>query len=134
VTTLLACALLCIVPVTSEPVRDRVDMLERNFYHDDDGREVFVQLIGWNYCPNRDCFHCEWFRLIKSDNQIPQYNRATGKWTALFLDGEIVRRIEADHYEVSWTQTAIGGDPEVNDRDAYPKEKRRELSQPHGKR
>jgi hypothetical protein len=49
------------------------------------------------------------------------------KWILMWHDthqGDVLRRVTADIYEETWTQD----DPEIENRDKFPKEKRKKLS------
>ncbi len=97
---------------------ESVPTLERHWFYDDNGREIFQQLIGWNCEEN-----VHFWRLIKSESQIPTRDWSTGCYRVTFMDGEQLRSVYATSFRERWTQT----DVEVENREKWPKEKRREL-------
>jgi hypothetical protein len=52
-----------------------------------------------------------------------QYSHATGKYEMRWLDGDVLRVVTADSLLVTNTDY----DPEVSERERWPREKRREL-------
>jgi hypothetical protein len=61
--------------------------------------------------------------MVKKPNQLPQRNWTDGAYTAIWIDGEVLREVRAGSMRESWTQY----DPELIEREFLPKEKRREL-------
>ncbi len=123
-------SLLCILPAPCEPVRDRCDAIEQNFYYDEQGRLVFAQLIYYDFPPTAERHFVRAWRLVKDQSQVPQRDWRNGGYTSLFYEasqsGECWRLITAPSYYESWTQW----DVELVEREYMPKEKRRELSGP----
>lgn len=122
-TTILAAFLLMPVELTAE---DRVSVVEVNNFFDEHGRLVFIQTIFWDWSPDHDAHRVRAWRLVKHHDQLPFYNHGRDRWEAVWLDGEVMRRVTAGAYRESWTQY----DPELAEREYLPKEKRRELSMP----
>jgi hypothetical protein len=54
---------------------------------------------------------------------MPEFNHDLGLWEARWVDGDVLRRVLADSVSESWTQF----DPELEAREHYSKERRREL-------
>lgn len=106
---------------TDDVVRERVDMIEVNRFYDDQGRLVFDQLLFYEWDGERHQLHA--WRMIKTDNQIPEYSHGRKVWSATFKDGDVLRRIDAGYTRETITQY----DPELSEREHLPKEKRREL-------
>lgn len=115
--------LLLIVP-REDVKRDRFDTLEVNHYYDSCGRLVFDQLIVWRFCRVREIEVCEAWRLIKTPGMRPEFQWHREEWSSLFTDGDLVREVCAPRFRETWTQV----DNELENRELYPKEKRRELS------
>lgn len=63
------------------------------------------------------------WRLVKHPSQRPTRDYKNGGYTAVWQDGEIMRRVNAPSMRETWTQY----DPELFDREFLPKEQRREL-------
>ena len=101
-------------------VREHVAQIEVNHYWDCTGdcpREIFTQYIFWE---NRGPYRviCDW-RMSKGTLPI----RSGDRWRLTFLDGETLRSVTAD----DCITTVTAHDPEVADRDRWPKEARRLL-------
>ncbi|MEM9586334.1 MAG: hypothetical protein AAGA03_03560 [Planctomycetota bacterium] len=64
--------------------RQEVDLIEINHFVDDQGREVFRQLIFYDWSSRSGEFHVRAWRLIKHDRQLPR------------------RRWNPDHYQCNW--------------------------------
>lgn len=115
----IAALLLSIIPLDM-PVRDSVDMVEVNAFYDENGKEVFQQLIWWNWNRSECQFDiCDW-RLVKDPKQIPLHG------TSVFWDGQVLREVSARSVRRTWTQY----DPELTERATLPKEQRKELTRP----
>lgn len=117
-------------PALREPVRDTVDVLERNYFYDDGGRLVFCQLIGWHWYGDVGEHHVSFWRLCKGPEYVPQYDRQRRDWFVLFRDGDTFREVRSRSYLETWTQTSGEGDREANDRPRLPATERQELGKP----
>lgn len=117
-----ALLLLSIIP-RDLTARDCVDLVEVNHFYDESGRLVFDQAIMWRWW-DRDCrFYVVAWRLIKSPSQIPQRSRRGG-YTSVWTDCETLRRVDAAAVRETWSQY----DPELEERQHTPQERRRGLS------
>lgn len=122
--------LLAIVPI-EDVVCDRVDCVEVNHFYGEQGRLIFDQAIFYDWSPADERYQVRDWRLVKNPAQIPTRDWARGvdpqdrvpRYTATWLDGEVLRRVEADSYRETWTQY----DPELLEREQFPKERRRGL-------
>jgi hypothetical protein len=112
--TLLAYLLLALQPVETEPVRDRVDVIERNNFYDENGRLVFAQ---WVF---RDWDSIVAWRLVKPDHRL---SRGPRGWRLDWTDGERLRSVDAISFVESWTQE----DVELAERERLPVCERRGL-------
>lgn len=121
--TFIAAVLLLLVPQPSIIVRDRVDVIEINHFHDDEAKQVFEQLLFWDWCDRRGCLHIADWRLSKGAIR-PHYDYARGEWLATWTDGTTLREVKASGFRETWTQH----DPELEDRAKWPQERRRKLS------
>ena len=67
--------LIAIAPGTrqnnSAVVKQRVDLIELNHFVDEDGREVFRQVIFYDWSKSHHRFHVRAWRLIKRESQVP---------------------------------------------------------------
>jgi hypothetical protein len=143
--TLLALALLSILPRESV-VRERCDLVEINHFYDEHARLVFDQIIFMDWqdgdrtltgltsgqehsslLVKGDRYQVRAWRLIKSPNQLPLRDWEHGGYVTLWQDGEVLRQVRTPHVRESWTQAGAVGDPELNEREYLPKERRREL-------
>lgn len=106
------------------PVRDEVGRLELNAYHDNEGRLIFRQLVGWDWSDREATWRCVFWRMAKSADLIPQRDWQRGGYVVLFNDDRVFREIRTASYQETWTQT----DVEVEDRERLPVCQRRELT------
>jgi hypothetical protein len=128
---LLLAAALSIVPQDgAEPVSDCVSSIELNHFYDEQGRQVFEQCIfrEWNRLAERE--NVVAWRLVKTPNQIPQFDWSRGCYRTVWFDGDFFRDISSRSLTETWTQY----DPELYEREFLPKEQRRELSSPKVRR
>ena len=121
-----ALILMALVSAVTKPntLRDHVDLVEVNHYHDDSGRHVFDQLIFYDWSPVRNRFDVRAWRLIKQPNQLPRRNHAENVWRVIWHDVGVLRIVEADAHRETWTQY----DPELVNREYLPQEMRKDLT------
>jgi hypothetical protein len=131
-TTFLLAALLSVVPHDAAVV-DRCDLVELNRFHDEEGHEVFTQLIYFDWHERQGCFHVVDWKLVRCHSSlsfvatIPVYDYERREYRSLVCcDGEQLIEVTAPHYRETFTQY----DPEVLDRDQWPAAKRRRLLRP----
>jgi len=112
--TLLIC---CTIPGPTPVLRDRVDVIERNEFYDDDGRRVFQQAILWD--------------STSHGLQVVAWRLDHGEFTYLehppaviWVEGGKVRHVSAG----AWRRTFLQYDPELAAREQLPQERRRGLS------
>lgn len=112
----------------NEVTTDRVDLVEVNHYYDEQLHPVLQQLIFYDWCRAAGRYQVRDFRIIKSVEQIPCKVRGGDAYVVMWLDEHdgIVRRVVARTVRRTYTQY----DPEMMERDHYPKEQRRELTPP----
>ena len=113
--------------IESDPPRitatEHIDLVEVNHYFDGAGKPVFDQLIFYNWDPAARRFNVVAWRLLKNPNQLPMRNPSNGKYYASWPDGKILRVIQTDHKQETWTQY----DPETYERQFLPKSNRSDL-------
>jgi hypothetical protein len=105
---------------------DRVDLIELNHYYDEHGRHVFDQTIYYDWCPIQGRYNVRTWRLVKTPSQLPWRDAHSGRYTAIWHDGGVVRKVTADFMRETWTQY----DPELVEQEYLPKDMRRDLSKP----
>lgn len=107
-------------------LHDECDVIELNHFYDDQGRQVFDQVIFFTWDGRRHQV-LDW-RLVKQPSHLPHRNwSAVGEqWQCLWVDerdGNRLRRVVARSCRETWTQF----DPELVERESLPKERRRLL-------
>jgi hypothetical protein len=105
-------------------VCDRVELIEVNHFYDESGKHVFDQLIFYDWCEATGRHEVRAWRLLKKPTQYPRRDEPRGTFTALWHDGDVLRSVEARAIRETWTQH----DPELSERQALPKNQRRELA------
>jgi hypothetical protein len=104
--------------------RESVDLIELNTFYDENGREVFRQVIFYDWSERDARYQVAAWRLVKHEVQLPRPDCCGRKfWTVLWNDGGVNRAITAHAYRETWTQY----DVELVEREILPKEKRRKL-------
>lgn len=120
--SILALALLAVVPQDSV-TRETVDLVELNHFYDENGRLVFDQVIFYDWSPKDARYNVRAWRLVKDTSQVPQRDWRDGCYSALWHDGEQLRKVQSQSIRETWTQY----DPELMEREYLPKERRKEL-------
>lgn len=115
-----------IVPFTPT-IEDRCDVIEVNHLYSEDAKLVFTQniFVDWDY-PS-ECERVAAWRLWKSPTCRPEFNHATGLWETRWIEEHCIRRVTAPSVREVWSQQGIEGDRELNARESWNKERRREL-------
>jgi hypothetical protein len=119
---ILAILLLSIVP-RDDAARESVDLIELNHFFDEHGRLVFDQVIFYDWSEADARYQCRAWRLVKNPAQLPERDWASGRYRAIWQEGEQLRDIWSDSIRETWTQE----DPELVEREHLPKERRKEL-------
>jgi hypothetical protein len=120
---LVVIAALAIVPRDSIAT-DTVDVIELNHFFDEEGRPVFDQVIFWEWRQEQEAFHVLAWRLWKSPAQTPERDWQRGEFRTLWFDADQLRDVRATSYRETWTQF----DPELEDRQQFPPNRRRGLA------
>jgi hypothetical protein len=120
--------LLSVLPRDSV-VRESVDLIEVNHFYDEQARLVFDQVIFMDWSHGDARYMVRAWRLIKSPDQVPIRDWSGGGYTALWQDGEVLRKVHSPAIRETWLQH----DPELVEREYLPKEARRELKQAKGR-
>jgi hypothetical protein len=99
----------------AEPVRERVGEIQLNYVYSDDGKHILTQWIFLDHG------QVQAWRMCKGQRIERDYDR--GGWVLRFWDGEFYREVRADSFAELHTQY----DVEINARNQWPVEQRREL-------
>src|SRR5688500_19986821 len=99
-------------------VKDGVDLVELNHYHDARGEHVFDQLILYDGSSQTRRFQVRAWRLIKSDSQLPRRDFRNGNWLIRWHDDGVLREVTAASRRETWTQY----DPELVERENLPQD------------
>jgi hypothetical protein len=119
----LALLSLALVIHRDDVARESVDLIELNHFYDEHGRLVFDQVIFYDWSAADARYNVRAWRLVKNPAQLPERDWATGRYRAIWQEGEQLRDILAPSFRETWTQH----DPEVDEREYLPKERRKEL-------
>lgn len=104
----------------SNMIRQRVDMIELNHFVDEEAREVFQQVIFYDWSPTNHRFHVRAWRLIKSPSQMPERRWNPQLYQCTWHDDGLLRQVWAPKLRETWTQK----DPERVNRAHLPEEQR----------
>ena len=110
-------------PVTPEAprvVRQRVDLIELNHFVDEEGREVFRQVIFYDWSKPDNQYHVRAWRLIKKPSQLPQRHWDPKSYRCTWNDEGLLRQVWAPCMRETWTQR----DPERVNRELLPEDQR----------
>ena len=101
-------------------LRQRVDLIELNHFVDEDGREVFRQVIFYDWSKTHHRFHVRAWRLIKNESQIPERRWNPARHQCTWHDDGLLRQVWAPQRRETWTQQ----DPERLNRALLPEDQR----------
>lgn len=101
----------------------QVDLMELNHFLDHEGREVFRQVIFYDWAPATKQFHVRQWRLIRSDDELPRQNVQPKGVRCDWLEKGIARGVLANDFRETWSQK----DPEQTNRRILPEDQRRPL-------
>ena len=110
----------------SAVVKQGVDLIELNHFVDEDGREVFRQVIFYDWSRTHHRFHVRAWRLIKSESQIPVRRWNPDRYQCTWHDDGLLRQVWAPKLRETWTQR----DPERVNREFLPEDQRVPLFTP----
>ncbi|MFK8114829.1 MAG: hypothetical protein AB8B91_21690 [Rubripirellula sp.] len=92
-------------PATATPVmRQQVDMIELNHFVDEEGREVFQQVIFYDWSKTQRRFHVRAWRLIKKESQMPQRRWEPAGYQCTWHDEGMLRQVWAPKLRETWSQ------------------------------
>jgi hypothetical protein len=98
----------------------RVDLIELNHFIDQDGREVFRQVLFYDWSKKHHRYIVRAWRLVKSDSQLPRRHWSPACYQCTWHDEGLLREITAPAFRETWTQQ----DPERQNRKIVPEEER----------
>lgn len=107
-------------------LRERVDLIELNHFVDEEGREVFRQVIFYDWSDTHRRFHVRAWRLVKSPRQIPKQRWNPRRFECTWHDDGLLRQVWAPSMRETWTQN----DPERVNRRLLPEDRRVPLWMP----
>ncbi|MEM1070125.1 MAG: hypothetical protein AAGG48_18910 [Planctomycetota bacterium] len=111
-------------------VKQRVDLIELNHFVDEDGREVFRQVIFYDWSQTHHRFHVRAWRLIKNESQVPVRRWNPDHYQCTWHDDGLLRQVWAPKLRETWTQR----DPERVNRALLPEDQRVPLFTPKPKK
>jgi len=100
-----------------------VDLIELNHFVDADGREVFRQVLFYDWSPTHRRFIVRAWRLVKTDSQIPRRRWAPAQYRCVWHDDGLMREVTAPSFRETWTQR----DPERQNRKLVAEDARKPL-------
>lgn len=107
-------------------LRQRVDLIELNHFVDDEGREVFRQVIFYDWSHEHRRFHVRAWRLVKRDSQLPLRRWSPRRYQCTWHDDGLLRQVWAPKMRETWSQR----DPERVNRELLPEDQRKPLFPP----
>jgi hypothetical protein len=107
-------------PAASTTARQQVDLIELNHFVDEDGREVFRQVIFYDWSKTHRRFHVRAWRLIKHESQLPERRWNPSHYQCTWHDDGVLRQVWSSSMRETWTQK----DPERVNRGLLPEDQR----------
>ncbi len=101
-------------------VRREVDLIELNHFVDEDGREVFRQVVFYDWSKTHRRFHVRAWRLIKRESQLPVRRWKPAHYQCTWHDEGLIRQVWSKSFRETWTQK----DPERVNRALLPEDQR----------
>ena len=105
---------------TPSVARAKVDLIELNHFLDVEGREVFQQVIFYDWCKTKHQFHVRAWRLVKKESQLPLRHWKPKFYQCSWHDGPILRQVRASKMRETWSKQ----DPERMNRALLPEDQR----------
>ena len=104
----------------SAVLRQQVDLIELNHFIDENGREVFKQVIFYDWSKTHRRFHVRAWRLIKSPDQLPVRSFQPRRYTCTWNEDELRKEVWAPSMRETWSQE----DPERKNRKHLAEDRR----------
>ena len=109
--------------------KQRVDLIELNHFIDSEGREVFRQVLFYDWSPRHRRYVVRAWRLVKNESLIPRRRWSPPLYECLWHDDGLLRQITAPAFRETWTQH----DPERTNRKLVSEDDRIPLSRPRAR-
>lgn len=103
--------------------RAKVDLVELNHFLDDNGREVFRQVVFFDWSRKNRQFEVRAWRLVKHPSQLPREINQQSGYLIRWQDKSVTREVQARTMRETWSQE----DPERVNRVILPENQRRPL-------
>jgi hypothetical protein len=97
-----------------------VDLIELNHFIDDEGRQVFRQLVFYDWSDLDKRFQVRAWRLVKNDRQLPRRFWKPDRYECHWHDGGQRKIVSAKQLQETWSQQ----DPERTNRKYLPEGQR----------
>ncbi len=107
-------------------VSQRVDLIELNHFIDQEGREVFRQVLFYDWSNEHRRHVVRAWRLVKSESQLPRRHWFPAQFQCVWHDEGLLRQVSAPAYRETWTQH----DPERENRKLIAENDRVPLTEP----
>lgn len=104
-----------------------VDLVELNHFLDEHGREVFRQVVFFDWSRKNRQFEVRAWRLVKHPSQLPRRVDPTSNYLVRWQDKSVTREVRAGSMRETWSQA----DPERVNRAILPENQRRPLWPSH---
>jgi hypothetical protein len=116
---------------TQHTVSDRVDLIELNHYHNEQGQHAFSQVIFWHRAPETGWMQVRAWCMVDDQNvctRRPHRDYETGLYRVEWNDTEkkVQRKITSQSFRESWSQL----DPERENKKRLEDRDRLRLSLP----
>ena len=108
---------------TKTVARQRVDLIELNHFIDDEGREVFQQVVFYDWSAEHRQYHVRAWRLVKRQSQTPIRHWNPNRFECTWHEDGLMRRVTAPSMKETWSQK----DPERVNRAFLAEDQRRPL-------
>lgn len=112
--------------VGSSVASQRVDLIELNHFIDKDGREIFRQVLFYDWSESHRRYVVRAWRLVKDESLLPRRRWNPAVYECLWHDDGLLRRITAPAFRETWSQQ----DPERVNRQLLAEDAREPLLQP----
>ncbi len=110
----------------SNVATQRVDLIELNHFIDKDGREIFRQVLFYDWSASHRRYVVRAWRLVKDDSLLPNRRWNPALYECLWHDDGLLRRVTAPAFRETWSQR----DPERVNRQLLAEDARKPLLQP----
>ncbi len=107
----------------SQVISQSVDLIELNHFVDREGREVFRQILFYDWSVTHHRYIVRAWRLVKTESQVPRRRWAPERYECVWHDEGKLRKVTAPAFNETWTQY----DPERENRKLVAEDQRRPL-------